>query len=176
MRTPSDPAIIPWPGIEIRPESASTTVSISTTSLNMESSGHSFTIMVDSIVDGEGNSHEPALLSPAYSSKISTLSLGEVVLQKSNSDPGCDSGSEDGIWETLEDRQPMGGGSVKLRFNEPSDGFCETRDGNRQDLIAVLRGARDGEDAAICIKADHPGVGVPVQGCGAVSVVNRRSR
>lgn len=155
---------------------AEATADFSPGSINLQSSGTSFSIRTVLGDDLSGTPLDVSQLGPAWISKIQAPSLGEILLPTPVADPGCDSALEDGLWETFEDRVVAGSGTVTLKFRVPSDGNCATRDGNRQDLIALLLDVLDGETATICYSAGHPAVSAPVSGCGPVVVINRGNR
>jgi hypothetical protein len=155
---------------------AEATADFSPSSINLESSGTTFSIRTVLGDDSSGTPIHASLLGPAWISKIQAPSLGEILLPTPVADPGCNSALEDGLWETFEDRVAAGSGTVMLKFRLPSDGDCATRDGNRQTLIPLLLDVPDGETATVCYSAEHPAVSAPVSGCGPLVVINRGNR
>ncbi len=149
---------------------------ISPSSLNVDSAGSGFSINTTLTDADTGELLDVSLVGDAWISSVASAAIGRIVLPTPRAEAGCDSATEDGLWETLSDRVAQGGGSVTLRFNTASDGSCETRDGNRQDLIALLLGVPDGETAAVCFQAPTPELAAPVEGCGEVTVLNRGNR
>lgn len=141
--------------------------------LNMRSRGRA--LRMDLVLaDGlTGEILDPLLMSPAHISRVVIPSAGEIVLPAPSAEPGCDSTTEDGIWETLEDRELLDDGSLRISFRLPSDGDCSTLDGNLRDILALLSGAQNGENVSICFRADHPDAGGPFEGCGEAHVLSR---
>ena len=83
----------------------------------------------------------------------------------------CELGAgERGIVENLAARSTTGnaGGIV---FNLPADGNCETLDGDRQDLNALLVDFPHNRDATICITSSV--YGVTFEACGRARVLNK---
>lgn len=117
-----------------------------------------------------GEPLNPDLMGPAWISSLTSPALGEVVLPVPDASPGCDDATDDGIWESLDSRVNTGSGSVALRFNTPSDGSCETMDGDLGDILPLLAGLPNGEAVSICFNAESPEVVEPVEGCGFVTV------
>ena len=93
-----------------------------------------------------------------------------------NADPGCEDFTQDGIWETLGDRSITGSGSINFRFNTPSDGQCETMDGNRQDIISVMLDIPDGDIAVLCFMTRYAGSNWPQGCCDTTTVANHGNR
>jgi hypothetical protein len=119
---------------------------------------------------------DAGLMSPAYISKVFSPGIGKIVLPVPMAEPGCDPFTEDGIWESLDDRTVTGAGVATLRFTMPSDGQCQTMDGNRQDIIALMLDIPNGEVATLCLTGTYPGEADPVECCGSVGVTNHGNR
>ena len=150
--------------------------SINPSSLNLQSNGNSFTLSTVLTDPSSGLVLDPALMSPAYLSRVSSPGIGDIVLPTPNAGPGCNDFTDDGLWETVASRTVTGSGTATLRFNTPSDGQCETRDGNRQDLIALLLDVPDGETASICYTSSYPGFFRPFECCAAAAITNHGNR
>jgi len=143
--------------------------------LNLNAQGSSFSVSL-SIVDS-CNPGSPAPV-PAGSIGIVHVSrAGGIVLPdpSSLSCPAGDGGTafETGLFEDLAARSVSGGG-LSLDFDTPSDGSCLTRDGNRQDLSAVLSGVPDGTSAPICVAGTAGGQSFEC--CTSVRVLNKGNR
>jgi hypothetical protein len=82
-------------------------------------------------------------------------------------DPSPGSSSERGISEDLMSRK-LHGDVVTFKFDLPSDGQCETLDGDRQSLMERLSLVPDGEAALVCVAGLH--LGDPFEGCATVIV------
>jgi hypothetical protein len=145
-------------------------------SINLQSKGAGFSIRTTLTNLENGQILDPAFLPPVHISRIAAPGLGEIVLPVPRAATGCDDFTEDGIWEDIIDRSVTGTGSATLRFNRPSDGQCETMDGNRQDLIALILDIPDGETATVCYRGTYPGMAGPFECCGEVSVTNHGNR
>jgi hypothetical protein len=118
---------------------------------------------------------DPTRLDPLHVSRVSAPSFGTIVLQEPSTAPGCDDRTEDGIWENVSARKASRDGSMEIVFNRPSDGLCSTPDGNRQDIIALLLDAVDGETVEVCVAGSYPG-DPSVECCAPVRVTVRGSR
>jgi len=150
---------------------------ISPSSLNVNGQGNDVTFRV-SVADAEtGEPLDPTLLSPAWVSSVSSPTIGTVALPFPTAVPGCDDASQDGLWETTSRRSfSADDNTLALRFSTPADGHCDTMDGDRQDIIALLLDVPDDEVATICLSADYPGYLGGVEMCGTVTVRNRGNR
>ena len=144
--------------------------------LNLQSQGLKLSIKTTLMNPATGGILDPTFLNPVYISRVRSPSVGEVVLPKPRAEPGCDDFTEDGIWETFGDREINAFGTANLRFKTPFDGKCETMDGNRQDIIALMLDIPDGETAQICYESSHPSSPDPVECCSIVTVANRGNR
>jgi hypothetical protein len=153
-----------------------TSCDISPTTLNVKATSDPFTISTRLSSQCDASPLEPSILGTAWISQISSPTIGTIVLPTPSSAPGCDSLSEDGIWETRGSRVLTGNGGAKFRFTTPSDGNCETEDGDRQDIIALLLDVPDGETATICYEALYPGAPAPASCCAPVRVNNQGVR
>jgi hypothetical protein len=153
-----------------------TVCGINPTTLNVKATADPFTIDARLTNQCTGQPLDAATMGPAWISKVSSPTIGEIVLPTPSTAPGCDSLTQDGIWETLSARNVTGNGTARLRFTTPADGNCQTLDGDRQDVIALLLDVPDGETATICIQAAYPGAQSPVACCGQVRVNNRGVR
>ena len=80
---------------------------------------------------------------------------------------------ETGLFEDLAARSVLGS-SLSLKFDTPSDGNCQTLEGNRQDLGAVLSSVPDNTTAPICV-AGVAG-GQSFECCVSVKVLNKGNR
>jgi hypothetical protein len=145
-------------------------------SLNLQSRGTGFSIKTTLTNLENGQILNPAFLSPVHLSRIASPGLGEILLPVPRAATGCDDLTEDGIWENTIDRSVTGTGTMTLRFNQPSDGQCETMDGNRQDLIGLLLDVPDGDTAQVCYRGTYPGMAGPFECCGTVAVTNHGNR
>lgn len=154
----------------------STKCSITPSNLNLHSMGRKFSIST-SLHDRESgdfiNAHH---IEPGFISRISSPTVGELKLPVPSFEPGCDDLTEDGIWENVEDRSLKDNGGVTLRFDIPSDGQCETMDGGRQDIIALMLDIPNKEIAKICYQSKYPGISEPFECCGEVRVTNHGNR
>lgn len=126
-----------------------------------------------------GDLLDATLLGPAHISRISTPSIGDVFFDPT-AEPGCENvmSLDDGIWETVAEREQTSSG-VALRFTTPSDGLCETMDGNFVDLADVLYHRymvmpplSVSEPLTVCYQAAHPASALPVEGCATLRVLN----
>lgn len=152
------------------------TVRIAPASLNVRSGGRDFAVRAGLRSLETGEPLDSGQLAPFHLSRIRSASLGDRILPVPRAEPGCDDLTEDGLWESAEDRVAGGGGTLTLRFNVPSDGLCETRDGNRQDLIALLLEAADRDLVDICFRSESPEVAAPFEICGTVAISNPGNR
>jgi len=153
-----------------------TTCGINPTTLNVKATADPFTIDTRIVNSCNGNPLNAASMGAAWISQVGSPTIGTIVLPTPSSAPGCDSFTQDGIWETRAARTVTGNGSAKLRFTTPSDGNCQTEDGDRQDIIALLLDVPDGATATICYEALYPGALAPVSCCAPVRVNNRGVR
>lgn len=145
-------------------------------SLNLQAQGNTLTIKTTVTNLDLGTVLDPSLLAPAFIARILSSSA-PINLPAPRAEPGCDDFLEDGIWETLADRTTTGSGQASMRFSTPADGQCETMDGNRQDIIALMLDIPDGEVAEICHITSHPDLGqVPIECCAGVRVTNHGNR
>ncbi len=149
--------------------------SLSPSSLNVNSMGSTFSLSTRLVNTCTGLPGDDWRLGTVHISRVGTPSLGTIVLPEPSLDPGCDSATQDGIWEDRPSRSVSGNGSITFRFNQPSDGLCETADGNRQDLIAVLAGAVDREVATVCYAGFYAG-DVRVENCATVEIRSKGNR
>jgi hypothetical protein len=145
-------------------------------SLNLQSQGSSFSIKTSLFDTGNGVDLDPDLLAPVYISRISAPGVGDILLPVPRAEPGCDDLTEDGIWETATDRTVTGGGTATLRFNIPADGSCQTMDGNRQDLIALMLDIPNGQTATVCYAGILTVLSEPFECCSTTSVTNHGNR
>ncbi len=152
-----------------------TSVSFSPNSLNVNSSGITFSISSNVVNLCSSRGISPSSMSRVYISRVFSPGVGEIILPTPNDEPGCDSLTEDGIWEDLDSRGFSGFSRTTFRFNQPSDGNCETPDGNRQDLIAVLADALDGEIAGVCFRSIYWG-DEAFEGCAGTLIRSRGNR
>lgn len=129
---------------------------------------------------------------PANPTPIPGAQIGQVYLSRADSaatsddddplpdpsaadcpDPVLGSLFERGIVENLDARDNTPKGAT-FKFNLPSDGFCETLDGDRQDLGARLFALPDGAGATLCISGKRDGI--PFQACTTAVVRNKGPR
>jgi len=82
---------------------------------------------------------------------------------------GCDCATQDGIWETPSLRT-----LTTTFYSAPSDGVCDTYDGNRQDLIALLAAVADNASVPVCFASTVDGN--PVSCCAPIRVRNKGLR
>ena len=154
----------------------STTCDIVPTTLNVKAASDPFTINTRVSDQCTGGPLVPTLLGTAWIAAVASPTIGTIVLPTPSSAPGCDSFTQDGLWETRADRVITGNGGAKFRFNVPSDGNCETEDGDRQDIIALLLDVPDGETANLCFEAVYPGAVWRASCCAPVGVNNQGAR
>ncbi len=136
--------------------------------LNIRAQGNGFTFGVSVV-----NVTDPVNQKPVDPSQVGRLYLSSVdgiVLPTPDASPGCQP-SQDGIWES---HRVVAGTQFTAFFDTPSDGNCQTIDGGRQDLNALLADALDGSSVTICFKA--PILGQNVEGCGTTRVNNKKTR
>jgi hypothetical protein len=148
---------------------------VTPTTLNVRSEGRTvgFELTLSNALTG--SPVDPLSLGPVHISKVDIPSQGGVLtLPTPDFGPGC---TVDGIWENPTKREVSAdGASLKILFDTPSDGNCETLDGNRQDIIALLLGALDGEIVGLFVAGDYPGASGPVECGSTVRVENRGVR
>lgn len=166
--------------LDVPPDSSCVQVNancdIQPSSLNLNSRG-TFLSIKTSLTDSlSGVGLDPVLMAPAHISRINSASVGDITLPIPRTEPGCDDLSEDGIWESIENRTVDEFGLAILRFIIPSDGQCETMDGTRQDIIALMLDIPDGESAQICYTSIYPNAPDPVDCCASVLVKNHGKR
>jgi len=149
--------------------------SFSPASINVNSMGSTFSISTQLTNTCTGLPGDDWRLGTVHISRVETPSLGSIVLPEPRLDPGCDSATQDGIWEDRPSRGVSGNGVITFRFNQPSDGRCDTADGNRQDLIAILAGAVDREIATVCYAGIYAG-DLRVEDCAMVEIRSRGTR
>jgi N-acetylneuraminic acid mutarotase len=135
--------------------------------LNLDSKGRAFGATIILTNQCPGQSLDPEMLAPLYLAGLASPSLGTVLLPAPDSGPEC---TQDGVWETASARVPLAAGSMKVHFLAHSDGLCSTLDGNRQDILALLRDVPDREQAQIHFTSSYPGVVIPVT-CGATVTI-----
>lgn len=165
-----------WPSgdcLSIRAVSVNVGAEILPPRLNLRSSGNMLSIRLRISEAATGAPLDPSLLSPAHISRILIPGADAVVLPTPSAEPGCDSSTQDGIWETLQDRRLEADGSLVISFRMPSDGDCSTMDGNRRDILPHLQEAADGASVSICFTSEHPESRGPFEGCGDVIVLDR---
>ena len=155
----TSPAVIPQAACIASPEV-----------LNLDANGAPFGLTVALTDRCTGQPLDPTRLTPLFVAAIASPSLGQAVLPTPSSNPGC---TQDGIWETMTHREVLHAGVMTTHFQAPSDGLCTTLDGNRQDIIRLLRDARNGEKAAISFAAGYPGAADGVS-CAAIVEVRIR--
>jgi putative metal-binding protein/Kelch motif protein len=137
--------------------------------LNLNSKGREFGVTIVLAGQCPGRRLDPAMLTPLYVAGLASPSLGTVMLPVPDSGPQC---TQDGIWETATRRDRPAPDRLRVNFLTHSDGVCSTPDGDRQDIIALLRRVRDRESVQILFASSYPGMATPVQ-CGAtVTVLN----
>jgi hypothetical protein len=145
--------------------------------LNVRSAGNPAGFQIQLRDRSTGQILDPALLGPVYISKAIIPSQAPddvIVLPTPDTGPGC---TVDGIWETLSSRALSADGlTLKVSFALPSDGSCETLDGNRQDIISVVNVALDGEQVRLFISGAYPGAMTQVECGDAVGIENRGAR
>jgi hypothetical protein len=147
------------------------TCKMTPTRLNVRSEGRTvgFQVLLTDAVTGQAI--DPLSLAPVHISKFVSPSLGTIELPTPDTGPGC---VQDGIWENPAMRSLLSDGkTMKIVFDQASDGNCETLDGNRQDIIAVLLDALDNEKVRIFISSTYPGASGPIE-CGSEVVIENR--
>jgi hypothetical protein len=145
--------------------------------LNVRSAGNTVGSQIQLTDRSTGQVLDPALLGPVYISKAIIPSQApddNIVLPTPDTGPGC---SVDGIWESPSTRTLSADGlTLKVSFARPSDGSCETLDGNRQDIISLVNVALDGEQVRLFISGAYPGAVTQVECGDAVGIENRGAR
>ncbi len=142
--------------------------------LNLRSQGNavSFDVTVTDVTD-PGN---PVPADPSEVGPLHISSVGTITLPTPSTAPNC-LPSQDGIWESH--RLILSPTVFEAVFDTPSDGNCQTLDGGRQDVDALLMSTLDGTTVPICFKATiDPGtIGAQTIGaCGSTRVTNRLTR
>jgi len=150
-------------------------ISISPTSLNVNSQGSSFSIDLD--LQNACDPGGPQPINGADLERTWISKAGSFTLQDPLTFPCPDAtGSylfERGISDNVSSRVTRSSGAT-LRFNQAPDGNCATLDGDRQDLIALLTDVIDGSMAPVCLAGTVSGE--PFEACTEVTVRNRGNR
>ena len=149
--------------------------SFSPGSLNLNAQGSAFSVGL-SIVDSCDPAN-PVPIQPGSIGIVHVSRAGSLVLPDPASlqCPAADGSTtfETGLFEDLAARSVLGS-SLSLKFDTPSDGNCQTLEGNRQDLGAVLSSVPDNTTAPICV-AGVAG-GQSFECCVSVKVLNKGNR
>jgi hypothetical protein len=148
-----------------------TTCSISPSTMNVNSSGLSFSIGL-TLYDTCSGGPVPidgSLLGQAYISNAA----GTVLPDPSSLTCSDPSDPERGIVDDAATRT-VSGNTVTLKFDKPSDGNCNTLDGSRQELLATLAGVPDNTTALVCV--DSRVEGAVVHCCMNPRIRNRGTR
>jgi hypothetical protein len=153
-----------------------TVVSIVPSTLNLKSQGNTFEVDVTLTnvcdpanpipIDASG-------MSLSYVSRLEDVFGTSIVLPDPNSLSCFPGAGERGIVENLAARSTSAN-LARLTFNTPADGDCQTLDGDRQDLNALLIDFPHSENATICVTSSVDGV--VFEGCGLAKVVNKGIR
>jgi len=144
--------------------------------LNLQSYGLPFGVSLTLTNLCSGQPLDPTPLTPIYVAGVFSPSYGWILLPTPNSGSQCNA-RQDGIWETLSTRVFKGNGAMEIHFVTPSDGLCSTLDGNRQDILALLRTFRlpDQAQSGILFAGSYPGSERQMQ-CGApLTVLNKKA-
>jgi hypothetical protein len=150
--------------------------SVSPTNFNVTSESTQFKFSLLSAVESCGGAN-PVAVNPATSTTAWISRVGNYVLPNPATlqcpDPQNGFLGELGIFENLAHRKSTGSG-VDLKFDAEADGSCQTRDGSRQEVFALLSDVLDGSTLPICF--DSTIDGVAFQCCATVKVTNSGNR
>ena len=127
----------------------------------------SFTVTATEVTDPAS----PMTVDPSAIGPIAISSVGGMTLPTPSTAPDC-LPSQDGIWESH--RVILSPASFAALFDTPSDGNCQTLDGGRQDVAALLMDALDGTSVSICFKTTIDGQ--TLGACGSTRVNNKSTR
>jgi hypothetical protein len=140
--------------------------------LNPASQGSPFGLTIALIDRCTGQGLDVSRLSPIYVAAVATPRAGRTNLPVPYSGVGC---TQDGIWETPAKRTLLAPSSLATHFKAPSDGHCETLDGNRQDIIRWLGDVGAGDQVEVSFAASYPGAAAAIA-CTVPLTVRGRPR
>lgn len=143
-------------------------------SLNVRSQGNAvaFDVTATEVTDPAN----PVPVDPSEVGPLYISSIGAITLPKPSTAASC-LPSQDGIWESH--RLVLSPTVFEAKFDTPSDGNCQTLDGGRQDVAALLMSALDGSTVPICFKATIDAGTIEAQtvgACGSTRVTNKLTR
>jgi len=153
-----------------------TVVSIVPTTINLKSQGNTFEVNVSltNVCDPANPMPiEASGMSLSYVSRLEDVFGTAIVLPDPNSLSCFPGAGERGIVENLAARSTSAN-QARLTFNLPADGDCQTLDGDRQDLNALLIDFPHNEDATICVTSSVDGV--VFEACGQSRVLSKGIR
>jgi len=140
--------------------------------VNPASQGRMFGLTIALIDRCTGRGLDASRLSPIHVAAVATPRAGRTNLPVPDSGAGC---TQDGIWETPAKRSLLAPPTLATQFQAPSDGHCETLDGNRQDIIRRLGDVSDGDRVEVSFAASYPGAAAAVD-CAVTLTVRGRAR
>ena len=135
--------------------------------INTKANGAGFSVDVSlfDVTDPNGTFSIPlSRMDPVHISSVAGVDL-----PVPSAATGCDSATQDGIWETPSLRT-----LTTLYYATPSDGVCDTLDGNRQDIIALVAAVPDNSTVPVCFASSVDGN--PVSCCAPLRVRNKGLR
>ena len=135
-----------------------------TVNVKANGAGFSFDVTLFDVTDPNASFSLPlARMDPAHISSVAGVDL-----PVPSAAPGC-SATQDGIWETPSLRT-----LTSIFYATPSDGVCDTLDGDRQDIIALLASVPDNTTVPVCFASTVDGN--PVSCCSSLRVRNKGLR
>jgi len=140
--------------------------------VNPASQGSPFGLTIALIDRCTGRGLDASRLSPIHVAAVATQRAGRTNLPVPDSGVGC---TQDGIWETPAKRSLLAPSTLATHFQAPSDGHCETLDGNRQDIIRWLGDVGAGDQVEVSFAASYPGAAAAVD-CTVRLTVRGRAR
>jgi len=140
--------------------------------VNPASQGSTFGLTISLIDRCTNQGLEASRLSPIHVAGVATPRAGRTNLPVPDSGAGC---TQDGIWETPAKRSVLAPSTLATHFQAPSDGHCETLDGNRQDIIRWLGDVGAGDQVEVSFAASYPGAAAAVD-CTVTLTVRGRAR
>jgi len=140
--------------------------------VNPASQGNTFGLTIAIIDRCTGQGLDASRLSPIHVAAVATPRAGRTNLPVPDSGVAC---TQDGIWETSAKRSLPAPSTLATHFQAPSDGHCETLDGNRQDIIRWLGDVGAGDQVEVSFAASYPGAAAAVD-CTVTLTVRGRAR
>jgi hypothetical protein len=77
---------------------------ITPSSMNLQSQGMTFSIKTSLSVTETGEPLDPSPMTPVHISRIASPGIGNIILPVPRAEPGCNDLTEEGLWETIDDR------------------------------------------------------------------------